>query len=273
MMAKLLHIEEGAGMRTRGQYSALAAILSMFASGCVSVQEMPLQANALDALKGRELMLATRDKPDFAAMTAGKAAIGGLIGAAAMISAGNEIVVQNDVQDPARHIGERLGRALKDSYGVRLASRETALVSDDLAEILSNNPDADLVLDTRTINWSLTYFPTSWTKYRLVYTARLRLVDVKRRQVLAEGGCQHVPEETDVSPSYDEMTANGAARLKLELLAAAAFCASEFGSKTLAISRGLPSATPAPALGGRAHANAPAGPVKLDDLQHLLPGK
>lgn len=250
-------------MRTAGRYSLFAALFSIFTSGCVSVQEMPIEANSLDTLKGRELMLSVRARPDFAAMTVGKAAIGGLIGAAAMISAGNEIVAHNDIQDPARHISERLGRALKDSYGVRLASRETAIVSDEISEIVSNSPDADLVLDTRTINWSLAYFPTSWGKYRVIYSARLRLVDVKRRKVLAEGGCRHLPEETEMSPSYDELIANNAARLKLELAAAAAFCAGEFGSKTLAMA--LEPATTARAAKS-AIAARPMKPVAAGDV-------
>jgi hypothetical protein len=63
----------------------------------------------------------------------------------------------------------------------------------------------------------------------------MRLVDAKSGSVLAEGGCARVPEHTPEAPSYDELVANSAQRLKQELKTAADFCISEFKSKTLAL--------------------------------------
>ena len=44
-----------------------------------------------------------------------------------------------------------------------------------------------------------------------------------------------MPEQTAESPSYNELVANSAARLKQELKTAADFCISEFKAKTLAL--------------------------------------
>ena len=73
------------------------------------------------------------------------------------------------------------------------------------------------------------------TDYLYEYSARMRLVDTKSGQVLAEGACSRVPEETKASPTYDEMLANNAERLKQELRSAAEFCVNEFRTKTLAL--------------------------------------
>jgi hypothetical protein len=53
------------------------------------------------------LVVTTSDRPDFAAMTAGKAMFG-MVGAFAMISAGNKVIRENNVEDPAHYIGSEL---------------------------------------------------------------------------------------------------------------------------------------------------------------------
>ena len=155
--------------------------------------------NSAASLKGREISISTRDKPDFAAMRAATSGllVGGLLGAAINISAGNEIVAQNDVDDPAGQIGRTLGGALEAAHGARVSRLSGALSSDDAAEVRKMMPAADLVLDIRTINWSFLYFPLNWTKYRVLYSARGRLIDAKNGEVLAESGCVKPLDEED----------------------------------------------------------------------------
>ncbi|RCV88556.1 hypothetical protein [Billgrantia montanilacus] len=54
------------------------------------------------------ITMSSREKPNFLAMTAGKAMVGGLVGAAAMMIAGNNIVEENEIEDPAGHISSGL---------------------------------------------------------------------------------------------------------------------------------------------------------------------
>lgn len=246
--------------------AALGACVTLAA--CVSVQQRPIDATSAAALKDRELTIARRAKPDFAALTPAKAAIGGgLIGAAVMISAGNELIASNGVDDPADRISERLAAALSQRHGVRVSDKSTLLSTDDVAEVTKNNPEAELVLDTRTINWSFVYFPTSWDKYRVIYTARLRLIDVRRGAVLAEGGCRRVPEESAEAPSYDELVADNARRLKHELALAADLCVQQFAQTTLAMTLEPDSVKETT---GIAEGRPYQGPVKYEDVQDLL---
>ena len=80
----------------------------------------------------------------------------------------------------------------------------------------------------------------------MIYTARTRLIDVKRAQVVAEGGCKHIPEDSSNAPSYEEFLANGAERLKKELQTAAAACVEQLWTATLALSGKAPQIAAAP---------------------------
>ena len=207
---------------------------AVLAAGCVSVQQIPMDASSTDAIRGKEVVLAERERPDFTAMTADKAAFG-LIGAAAMTSAGNDIVKKHGIEDPAVYIGEALAAELGSRYSVRRSPKGAPVLSDDAADLAKAASGADLALDVRTLGWAFAYFPTSWTRYRVIYNARLRLIHTKTGKVLAEGLCARAPEQTAASPSYDELLANGAERLKQELRAAAEHCVNEFKTKTLAL--------------------------------------
>src|SRR5688572_25120486 len=193
-----------------------------------------MEASSADALRGKEVALAERKRPDFTAMTADKAAFGA-IGAAAMISTGNDLVKQHGIEDPAVYIGESLASALGSRYSIRRSPKGAPVLTDEAADLAKAASGVDLALDVRTLGWAFAYYPTSWARYRVIYNARLRLVDTKTGKVLAEGLCARAPEQTTASPSYNELLANNAERLKQELRAAADYCVSEFKTKTLAL--------------------------------------
>lgn len=203
--------------------------------GCVSTRNVKADVEMLRSAKPATVTVSARKKPDFAAMTAGKAAFG-MIGAFAMIEAGNDIVEENGVQDPANYIGAELAKSLSESLGVQLVENGGKLAESgkpgDLARVYGN---AHLLLDVQTINWSFTYFPTDWNSYRVVYSAKLRLVDTRTGKLRAEGFCARVPEKSDGAPSRDQLLADSAAGLKNELKVAADYCIGQFKSNVLGV--------------------------------------
>lgn len=225
--------------------------------GCVTVQEIPMDAATAERVQGRALALSKRELPDFAAFTVA-APMFGLIGGLAAIGLGNEIVRSNGIEDPADHIARVLSADLGAKYAVRVSSNPMPVGTDDVAQLSKGAPDADLLLDVHTFLWAFNYFPTTWNRYRIVYTARLRLIDMKGGRVLAEGKCNRIPEETPAAPSYDELLANGAMRLKIELRIAADYCVNEFRPRLLLEQR----AAAAPAM-PTTEAPAPAAPASL----------
>jgi len=204
-------------------------------TGCVSTKNVQISPQDLKQLKENNVALTTRDKPDFAAMTAGKAMFA-LVGAAAMIAAGNDIVEENEINDPANYIRANLADALNESYGFSINENATKKVnSSKSAKIAKVFPESDLILDVETINWSFGYFPTDWDNYRVLYSAKLRLIETKTKNIVAEGFCSSVPKEDNTAPSHDELLANKAERLKQELRIAADKCIGEFKSNIFSI--------------------------------------
>lgn len=197
-------------------------------TGCVSTKIVPLQQRGMASLQGKTLTVAKREKPAFTAGTAGKAAFG-LIGATAMIVKGNSIIQENNVEDPAEYIANELAGDLASAHAMAVVPADSV---------------ADILLDVRTVNWSFVYFPTDWNSYRVIYSAKLKLIDNRSRKVLAEGFCARVPEKSDSAPGYDELLADQAARLKQELRAGADHCIAELRAKVLRSSGGNAGSTP-----------------------------
>jgi hypothetical protein len=204
-------------------------------SGCVSTKNIQISQQNLKQLNPNNVALTTREKPSFSAMTAGKAMFA-LVGAAAMIAAGNEIVEDNNIEDPANYIRSEIAKELSKNYGFKINETDPKSVKTSKAsEIAKDFPESDLVLDVETINWSFAYFPTDWDNYRVIYSAKIRLIDTKSKSIVAEGFCSRVPEEEKTAPSHEELLANKAERLKQELKIAANTCINEFKNKVLSI--------------------------------------
>lgn len=213
--------------------TALSMLVALLLSGCVSTKNVKADVSTLRAGGYDTMTVSTRKKPAFTAATPGKAAVG-MIGALAMISAGNNIVEENGVEDPAGYISAELEKSLSASLGVRPVANggrtADSAKPQQLAEIYR---DADLLLDVQTINWSFGYFPTDWNNYRVIYSAKLRLVDTRTGKLQAEGFCARVPEKSDGAPSYDQLLADRAAVLKSELKIAADYCIAQFKENVL----------------------------------------
>ncbi len=203
--------------------------------GCVSTKTVKADVPALQAGGHQTVTVTRREAPSFSAMTAGKATFG-LIGAAAMISAGNTIVRENQVEDPAIAIANGLGEALAGQLSVPVKLANGTLDASDAAGIRKQYPDGGLVLDVQTVNWSFVYFPTDWNNYRVIYSVKMRLVDTRSGKLLAEGFCARVPENTDDAPSYDQLVDNGAEGLKQRLKQSGEQCQQELKTQVLGLS-------------------------------------
>jgi hypothetical protein len=213
----------------------LAAVCVAAATGCTTVRKQPMDAKAATSLKAQTVAYTVRKKPDFAAMTAGKAAFA-MIGALAMISEGNGIVATHNIDDPAASISTGLAKALEERHASRLVTPPISVSADDAEQVAASaKGGAKFVLDVQTINWSFGYFPTDWTHYRVLYVAKARLIDADTRNVVAEGACRRIPETNAGAPTYDELLADGAARLKKELAISAASCVQTLKTEMLSL--------------------------------------
>ena len=210
-------------------------LLLAIISGCVSTKNIPITENSIPEKTKLRAIISKREKPDFAAMTAGKASFG-LLGAVAMISAGNEVIKENEVEDPSHYIGAKLIDVLSTKYDIELINDGIEIIeSTDIKEISEHYGAANYVLDVQTVNWSFVYFPTDWNNYRVIYSAKLRVIDTQKKEIIAEGFCSRTPEKDESSPSYDDLMENNAAGLKKELTVAADYCVEYFSKEVLTI--------------------------------------
>lgn len=213
--------------------ASLISLIFLALYGCASTKDVPLQIDVFNAARPESIARSVHEKPNFAAATAGKMMFG-LLGSLAMIRAGNRIVADNGIEDPAMYIGKVLADQLSESHGIRIHdTTDEVTASESVSELSEQYQATDLLLDVRTVNWSFIYFPSDWNNYKVIYSVKLRLIDTQAREIMAEGFCIRNPEQTADAPSHDQLLAHRAARLKEELKIAANFCIDEFKTKVL----------------------------------------
>lgn len=231
-------------------------VVAMLLTGCVSTATKTIDAQALSAVRNQSVVHTARDMPDFGEMTPAKVTFG-LIGAAIMISEGNKTITTNRIADPAVAIAGALLNAMQSSQGVQLVAAPLRIDSEDPARIAElAKGKARYVLDVRTLMWQMMYFPTDWTHYQVLYTAKARLIDVESKNVVAEAFCKQAPESNAGAPTFDELLALNAARLKATNAAHAQACAESLGRDMLALQ--VPKPAPASSLATAMPVQAPA---------------
>lgn len=164
-------------------------------------------------------------------MTAGKAsmgafgAIGGALAGESMQSAGNKIIAQNEVTDPAPTIGITLATDLANKYGLKLVHPATAASGKKLAQVAQTYAQqADLVLDVQTRGWGFSYFPVDWNNYYIFYGAKLKLIDTKATEEIAVSSFMYDSKDESNPPSKDQLLANNATVLKQKITTAQNQC-------------------------------------------------
>lgn len=200
-----------------------AAALVLILGACSTVRHAPISDDSLSKLEGRSVVSSRHGQPDFVAFTAGKAVFG-LIGALAATSAGNAIVKENEIEDPAITIASGLQAKLAAAKNTRQLDSSGVADKDDTATVVAASQGGDFVLDVKTLGWMFSYYPTDWMHYRISYSARLRLIDSANKSVLAESACTSVQGDDKNPPTKDQLLDDKATLLKEYLAKAATAC-------------------------------------------------
>ena len=175
---------------------------------------VPLSPEAGAVLAGKTLVVTRHAKPGFVAMTAGKAGFA-LLGAGLMIAAGNKIVGENGIEDPADIIERELAPALAAHYGAKLKEGPSPVVKPTKAkEIAATQADGDYLLDVNSIGWSFAYYPTDWNNYWTGYTAHVQLIERASGKLLSDMACGANNQKHPSPPTREQMLENHAKLLK-----------------------------------------------------------
>ena len=206
-------------------------IVCLLIVGCASVPTQQASQDTLLSLKGKNVTVVQRETPAFVAMTSGKGMFA-LVGVSAAVVAGNKLVKENQIQDPAKAIAETLAQDLSIEHGIRVTGRSSAVASsDDVADIVQLAHGNDYALDVVTHGWSYMYDGFTFSDYFVGYSSRLRLIDVNTSQVVASTKCAY-DSKTAGKPavSHDTLMQNDAAYIKQELAQATDACVEQFSS-------------------------------------------
>lgn len=230
-------------MATR--FFCMIAAVTMIISACTSVRHIPIEQKAIAKLAGKETIVVKRPMPSFNMWLSSKTGIattllGGLVGGAVAgakaARAGNSLIQENSIPNPAYEIAEELAKSMQEKYGIQYIGIGRKIVSDDeISSIVTAYKAVPLALDVKTLGWSITYSPLHWTKYIVFYSALLRLIDTGSSAIVVEGGCDFKSAGTDDAPTYDELFMNHASRLKAELRKAARHCIQQLSSQYLGL--------------------------------------
>jgi hypothetical protein len=219
-----------------------ACSLALVAGCATPPPTRQIDTAGLSAVRNQTVAVTVRKMPEFSILAPGNAMFG-LLGGLSALDAGNKTVAANGVADPAAAIALELAGALHDTQGSRPVAGSVPVDSRDPARVAAQvKGKARFVIDVETRAWHMTYFPTDWAHYQVFYLAAASLIDADTGAVLAESGCKLAPETNAGAPTYDEMLAGGAARLKATLAAAAATCAAQFKRDMFAMRDARPAA-------------------------------
>lgn len=214
----------------------LIVLICVFMSACVNTQNVAIDTAKTNSFQSKSITKTNREKSDFVALTPGKAIsaaagiVGAVVGNEVMLSHGNTIVKNSNIDDPSSYISTiLLDDFTKANQAQLIPNNNASLEVESIEEIAALFPDVDYVLDIRTLNWGFSYYANiGKQRYHAYYIAKLRLIETKLGAMIAEGFCRYNPKKTPDSPSYDQLLADRAFLIKSELRVAANKCIDEF---------------------------------------------
>jgi hypothetical protein len=212
-------------------------LLLVLLTGCVVTKNINLATDDLRNMRGKTIAVVSRDNSNMALKTPLHAAmLGGALVYFDMIRQGNNIVRNNNIEDPSILMAKKLRDDLAKYYNLKIISDlEPKKVSTYNVNKISDlyRGVADYVIDVRTLNWELSYVAIDISNYAIVYSSQLKLIDVANSKVIAENSCSFRPYNKD---QKDVILADEAKFLKQELVGASDACSKLLKDTSLGLS-------------------------------------
>jgi len=191
----------------------LVALFLVSLTAGAKERAVPISDKVGAQLTGRSIVVTRHEKPSFNAMTPGTAAFG-LIGVGAANSAGNKIVEENGVADPAEVLVDSLVPAVVKKYGLQWdPSVKPVVDTKKPKEIAAAQSGVDYVLDVRSEGWRYAY-TGKLSRYWVGYSAEVRLIDAKSGVVVSNMACDSDTRKHSIKPTRDEFLEDRAQLLK-----------------------------------------------------------
>ncbi len=210
--------------------------ISLLLGACASTQNVAVAPSVLDTMDGQSVVLIQRETPSFVAMTSGKGMFA-VAGVGAAVAAGNKMVSENGISDPAMTISRSLAEGLARDYGVQVQGETGLAASDTVDSIVELAAGSDYALDVATQGWSYIYDGFSFGDYFVGYSSKVRLIKVSTAEIVSSGMCAYDAKKLGKAPvSHDKLLAEDAAFIKQELSDATNLCVRELAANLFSIS-------------------------------------
>ncbi len=156
-------------------------------------------------------------KPETAVAAGLGGAIGGAIAGSIAEQQGIKELNKHGIKDPAEGVAKSLEDMLVKKSGVKRLQGAPMIVDDhDPKKIAGKFPTADYILEVRSIAWMGMYYPMTLTKYRVMHTMRMRLIERSTGRVIAQGFSAYQTDDKENAPDFDGIYADGARFLRQE---------------------------------------------------------
>lgn len=196
--------------------------------GCAGTQSVPIDKSALPGLTGKSLAVVNHEQPSFLAMTSTKGAFA-VLGVAAAATAGNQLVKDKGINDPALAIGQQLAQELNNRFALTFDEEAPKMADSTNLKTVAQVAGTDYALDMQTLGWSFIYDGFNFSEYIVGYSAKLKLIDVPSQKVISSGFCAYDTKKAGKpNVSYETLMANDAAYIKQVMGDATSFCVDKF---------------------------------------------
>jgi hypothetical protein len=286
--------------------TGLLALWTASGAGCASSRPQRLDAATLRASQPKTLLLVLEPNDSFSgAPSKIEGPVPPMLGVlpalivlgTAAATAGHDFVVDNGLEDPSLALGERLAQSLAAEYGLSVhvfnrksvqprARPENRTIDEPSPsrEDSDGLPPSDLVLEVRTIDWSLEMAKTKWhrtdsvnrNRAGLRYEVVAKFSDARGKRTLAQGSCvdedprivaaRNAPSGAEADallapvPTYHDMVVLSAHLVVDELARAEDRCERRLRAEVLALGPPPPPPPRAIVKPAAATPTSPAGP-------------
>lgn len=150
------------------------------------------------SMQGKRISVTLRESASMQYLTPYHVALMGIPSATISLYQGNKIVASNEAKDPSVEISKELQAFLKEKLKLIVTANSDLNLTKttNLEQIVESfKGKSDYVIDVYTTEWKLSYLSNNWSKYTLIHSSRMRLVDINKSQVISEHGCRAQPNK------------------------------------------------------------------------------
>ncbi len=193
---------------------SIVLVLMCLLTGCVGTKTLPLDSSAVMKMNNSKLTLASRPVPQFSIVRPNDAvamgvggAIGGVIAGMNASDRGSTLISEGKIKDPALAIQSELLKELESVLRISVVANKVDPIDYLKDEKIANAyaGTADYLLDVQTVNWSSTYLPFKWGRYRVFYNSKVRIIDLQTKSTISEAYFTWQSPDEYPPPTYEQL--------------------------------------------------------------------